>query len=168
AEGETVSEVSDGEEFYLHVPADPGAGVATVHARAGTAALSPGRAFSGRDGVATLPVVAAEEALTGASAEVKADWSASGADGGAAGPDAPAMPEASSHAPVRELPEAPPSPAPSASPSPAAPGDGAAGAEASDGLALTGTWLGGLLVIGGGLVAAGAAAVVAARLLRRR
>ncbi|WP_017625668.1 thioester domain-containing protein [Nocardiopsis chromatogenes] len=169
AEGETVAEVADGEEFYLHVPADPGAGVATVHARAGTAALSPGRAFSGRDGVATLPVVAAEEALTGASAEVKADWAAPSADGGASGPGAPAMPEASPHTPARERPEAAaPSAAPSASPSPAAPGGGAAQAEDSGGLALTGTWLGGLLAIGGGLAAAGLAAVVAARLLKRR
>ncbi|MDA2804356.1 thioester domain-containing protein [Nocardiopsis suaedae] len=165
ADGETVSEVADGEEFYLHVPADPGAGVATVHARAGTAALSPGRAFSGRDGVATLPVVAADEALTGASAEVKADWSAPAPEGA---PGAAPMPQASSHVPARERPEAPSSPAPPPSPAPAAPEGGAADTEASGGLALTGTWLGGLLAIGGGLAAAGAAALVAARLLKRR
>ncbi|WP_017559743.1 thioester domain-containing protein [Nocardiopsis baichengensis] len=168
ASGATVAEVAEGDEFYLHVPQEPGAGVATVHARASTAALLPGRAFAGRNGVATLPVVAAEEVPTGSSAQVKADWAATESRAPGAGTPPPES-APSPQAPAREQAGAPESPSPSASAaSPAAPPPAAEGARSTGPLAFTGTWAGQLVALGAGLLGVGAAAVLAARLLRRR
>ncbi|WP_420161081.1 thioester domain-containing protein [Nocardiopsis sp. CNT-189] len=159
ASGATVTEVGDGEEFYLEVPEGAGAGVATVHASTTAATVQSGRAFVGKDGVTTLPLVTAEEGVTSGTAAIKADWNAP-ARGPvpAADPTLEPLPSAS---PAEPPPSAePPAPSPEPSASPASPEP-----ERRGPLALTGTWLGALIGIGALLVVGGAAAML---LFRRR
>lgn len=159
ASGSTVAQVEDGEEFFLEVPEGSGAGVATVHASTTAATVQSGRPFVGKDGVTTLPLVTAEEGVTGSSAAIKADW------------NAPAREPVPSADPALEpLPSASPAETPSAAPSPepspdASASPGSPEPERRGPLALTGTWLGALIGIGALLVVGGAAAML---LFRRR
>ncbi|WP_017594711.1 thioester domain-containing protein [Nocardiopsis potens] len=159
ASGETVTEVGDGEEFYLEVPEGSGAGVATVHASTTAATVQSGRAFVGKDGVTTLPLVIAEEGVTEGTAAIKADWNAPAREPApVTDPTLEPLPSASPAEPPPAA--APPAPSPEESASPASPEP-----ERRGPLALTGTWLGALIGIGALLVLGGAAAML---LFRRR
>ncbi|MFD0773346.1 thioester domain-containing protein [Streptomonospora algeriensis] len=170
AGGDPVDLVHDGEEFFLRLPAEAPAGVATVYAKVTDARVRPGRLFVGKNGVETQPLVVAESAVAVANAAVKVDWVY---DGGPV--DAQPRPEPSASAPApgkaggAEPPSAPPATSPgatrSASPSP----EEVVVAEdrrPDDHLARTGTWVGTAVIVGLALVALGAAALYLSR--RRR
>ncbi|MFC3995166.1 thioester domain-containing protein [Nocardiopsis sediminis] len=158
ADGATITQAADGEEFFLHVdPAAP-AGVATVYAQADDATVEPGRLFTGRDGVQTQPLLTAEPAVSPSTATVKVDWSAS-----------PAPAEEPAPPPSEEPPATASPPSPSApEPSPTRPPVVIADDRRPDrDLAFTGTWAGALVAIGAGLLVAGAAMVYATRRRKR-
>ncbi|MDA0563081.1 thioester domain-containing protein [Streptomonospora sp. S1-112] len=166
ADGDAVARLGDGDRFYLRLPTDAGAGVATVYAGVADSVVAPGRLFVGRDGVSTQPLVAAGSAMAGATASVKVDWAP--AEPGAPSAPASPAPEAEPAAPAPS--SAPPSTAPERTePSPSGSTDPMVVAEdrrPPERLASTGTWLGTIVIVGLALVAVGAAALYLGR--RRR
>lgn len=154
AEGHEVSRVSDGDEVYLDVDPSVPAGVATLHARGAGVPLPEGRLFTGREGVRTQPLITAEPGTATSSTTATVTWHAEEpAEAGT--PDQPETPE------------------PESAPAPAEPPDDATEVvtevpknedrNQGDGLALTGTWLSGLLVIAGALVVSGLLILVLGR-----
>ncbi|KII00114.1 hypothetical protein LP52_04150 [Streptomonospora alba] len=168
--GEDVDLVHDGEEFFLRLPSEAPAGVATVYAQVTDARVQPGRLFVGKDGVETQPLVVADSAVAMANAAVKIDWVT---DGGSADTEAESSPSASAPA-AGEADEAEaPSAAPSARPRPAPSASSSSGElvvaedrRPDDHLAYTGAWVRGVVIVGLILAAAGTAALYLAR--RRR
>ncbi|GAA1769531.1 thioester domain-containing protein [Streptomonospora arabica] len=163
AEGDAAEQVGDGDEFFLRLPPETPAGVATVYAEVTDARVRPGRLFVGKDGVQTQPLVVADTAVTGATASVKVDWVAE-----APSSEAPPRPEPSASQAAEADAAAPPSPSSSAlsAASPSASSAGVVVAEdrrPDDNLAHTGTWLGSLLILGLALVAVGAAVLYLTR-----
>ncbi|GAB3449016.1 hypothetical protein GCM10027570_23070 [Streptomonospora sediminis] len=172
ADGTEVERVGDGEEFFLRLPPETPAGVATVHARAASAPVRPGRLFAGKNGVQTQPLVVADGTLAAATAEVKVDWVREEApEPSAAAEQRPAPSEPGSNgggsggAPTQ-------TPAPPAGAGTAAGGSPSASAEGvvvaddrrpEDHLAQTGTWLGTILIAGVVLLTVGAVLLYLAR-----
>ncbi|QBI52962.1 thioester domain-containing protein [Streptomonospora litoralis] len=169
-EGGAVELVRDGEEFFLRLPPETPAGVATVYARVTDAEVRPGRLYAGKDGVRTQPLVAADHVVTSATAVAKVDWV----------PEAPAAeadprpePPESARPPAQpderdQAPSAAPSARPTAEASSPSPEEVVVAEDRrpDEHLAQTGTWLGTLLILGLALVAVGAAVLYLAR--RRR
>ncbi|MEV2276358.1 Cys-Gln thioester bond-forming surface protein [Nocardiopsis sp. NPDC049922] len=152
AGGEQVRRVRDGASVYLDVDPSVPAGVVTLHARGSDLPLPEGRLFTGRDGVRTRPLVTAEPGTTTSSTAATLTWHA-GEPEAPSSPaprpsgTAPPSPESASGAePPVEVPDATPADEPTREAEERVEGDGLAG---------TGTWLSGLLVIAGALVVSG-------------
>ncbi|WP_017547243.1 thioester domain-containing protein [Nocardiopsis prasina] len=155
AEGEEISQAHDGDEVYLDVdPAVP-AGVVTLHLRGSDVPLEEGRLFTGREGVRTQPLITAEPGSATSSTSATFTWRGEEPRGETTEEPEPetARPEAPE---VRELPS--PEPVVEDTPTPEA-----QDRNAESGLALTGTWLSGLLVIAGALVVSGLLILVLGR-----
>ncbi|MFI6577055.1 thioester domain-containing protein [Nocardiopsis sp. NPDC050513] len=160
AGGEQVRRVRGGATVYLDVDPSVPAGVVTLHARGSDVPLPEGRLFTGRDGVRTRPLVTAEPGTTTSSTAATLTWHAEA-------PEAPPSPEprppetvlpspesaSGAERPV-EVPDATPSDEPTREEEERVGGDGLAG---------TGTWLSGLLVIAGALVVSGLLILVLGR-----
>ena len=156
AEGREVSQVVDGDEVYLDVDPSVPAGVATLHVRGYEVPLAEGRLFTGREGVRTQPLVTAEPGSATISTAATVTWRADAQE--AEGPgEAAAEPEEREAAPER-LDEAPTEPAEDVVTSPEADDR-----NSEEGLARTGTWLSGLLVVAGALVVSGLLILVLGR-----
>ncbi|GAA4890839.1 Cys-Gln thioester bond-forming surface protein [Streptomonospora salina] len=173
AGGRALDLVQDGEEFFLALPSEAPAGVATVYAKVTDARIRPGRLFGGKDGVETQPLVTAGSAVSTATAAVKVDWAAhTGATDAQPDPAPSASVPATAAAPgvggsASAAPSAPPTPTPTPQASASPSGVVVAEDRRPDGhLAHTGTWLGPVIAAGLILVAAGAAGLYLAR--RRR
>lgn len=154
AEGQEISQAHDGDEVYLDVDPSVPAGVATLHVRGSRVPLEEGRLFAGREGVRTQPLITAEPGSVTSSTTATFTWHR----------DAPEEPteEAGAETVEPEVPET--RDLPSAEPR----AEGSESPEADDrdaagGLALTGTWLSGLLVIAGALVVSGLIILVLGR-----
>lgn len=155
AEGEEISQAHDGDEVYLDVDPSVPAGVVTLHLRGSDVPLEEGRLFTGREGVRTQPLITAEPGSATSSTSATFTWRGEEPRGETteepepetAGPEAPE---------VRELPS--PEPVVEDTPTPEA-----RDRNAESGLALTGTWLSGLLVIAGALVVSGLLILVLGR-----
>ncbi|MGW9555041.1 Cys-Gln thioester bond-forming surface protein [Nocardiopsis sp. NPDC055551] len=152
--GQEISKVSDGDEVYLDVDPSVPAGVATLHARGPGVPLPEGRLFTGREGVRTQPLITAEPGTATSSTTATVTWHAEEpAEAGTT--DEPATPEPEpTAAPAEE-------PADEPEVMTEVPKDEDRNQE--DGLALTGTWLSGLLVIAGALVVSGLLILVLGR-----
>ncbi|PDP84915.1 peptidase [Glycomyces fuscus] len=154
ADGEQVTQTSHGEQVFLDVdPAVP-AGVATLHLHGQDLPLPQGRLFTGRDGVRTRPLVTAEAGSATSSATATFTWhpeqSEEPATGESPEPAPEEEPSALGEAVQEEVPtEEVTPPAEDRIP--------------EDDLALTGTWLSGLLVIAGALVVSGLIILVVGR-----
>ncbi|MBQ1083576.1 thioester domain-containing protein [Nocardiopsis sp. B62] len=155
AEGEEISQAHDGDEVYLDVDPSVPAGVVTLHVRGSDVPLEEGRLFTGREGVRTQPLITAEPGSATSSTSATFTWRGEEPRGETTEEPAPetAEPEAPE---VRELPS--PEPVVEDTPTPEAQDRNAEG-----GLALTGTWLSGLLVIAGALVVSGLLILVLGR-----
>ncbi|GAA1453569.1 hypothetical protein GCM10009602_60450 [Nocardiopsis tropica] len=152
--GDQVTQADDGAELFLDVDPSVPAGVVTLHLLGQDVSLPEGRLFTGRDGVRTQPLITAEEVSATSSASATLTWH----------PEQTAEPS----------PEETPEPAPSEEP-PAlgeAPDEAPTGVETpagaddripGEGLARTGTWLSGLLIIAGALVVSGLLILVLGR-----
>ncbi|WP_084392444.1 thioester domain-containing protein [Nocardiopsis listeri] len=146
SEGQEVSKVSDGDEVYLDVDPSVPAGVATLHARGPGVPLPEGRLFTGREGVRTQPLITAEPGIATSSTTATVTWHAEEpAESGTADEPAPPEPEPAT-APTEDTTDEPEvvTEVPKEE-----------DRNQGDGLALTGTWLSGLLVIAGALVVSG-------------
>lgn len=97
--GDPVVEARDGDEVLLALPAEAAEGTAAVYAHAEEATVQTGRVYTGKDGVQTQPLVAAEPAAASLTVSAKVNW------------NAPALPESADQAP-------PATPAPTARPDP--------------------------------------------------
>ncbi|MFD6949277.1 peptidase [Nocardiopsis sp. TSRI0078] len=150
-DGEQVTRILDGEEVFLEVdPSSAPAGVATLHVRGQDVPLPQGRLFTGRDGVRTRPLVTAEAGTATSSATATFTWhpeqsgepgTGETSDPAAEAEEPPVLGEAEQEsAPEEERQQEPPA---------------AEDRIPEDGLAHTGTWLSGLLVIAGALVVSG-------------
>lgn len=154
SEGQEVSKVSDGDEVYLDVDPSVPAGVATLHARGPGVPLPEGRLFTGREGVRTQPLITAEPGTATSSTTATVTWHAE-------------EPVQSGPADEPKTPEPEPATAPTEDPT----DEPEVVTEVSEeedrnqggGLALTGTWLSGLLVIAGALVVSGLLILVLGR-----
>ena len=154
ADGEQVTQASDGDELFLDVDPSVPAGVVTLHVLGQDVPLPEGRLFSGRDGVRTQPLVTAEEVSATSSTTATFTWH----------PEQTAEP--SSEEPPEPTPtEAPPAlgEAPDDAPTEVATPPEADDRIPGDGLARTGTWLSGLLIIAGALVVSGLLILVLGR-----
>ena len=154
AEGEEVSQAFDGDQVYLDVDASVPAGVATLHVRGSQVPLEEGRLFTGREGVRTQPLITAEPGSATSTTSATFTWHreepvepVDEADADPAEPEAPETRERPSPEPVAEE-----------TPTPEADDRNTEG-----GLALTGTWLSGLLVIAGAMVVSGLLILVLGR-----
>lgn len=154
AEGQEVSQAHDGDEVYLDVDPSVPAGVATLHVRGSRVPLEEGRLFTGREGVRTQPLITAEPGSATSSTTATFTWHSEDPEEPAEEADAetvePEVPEA------RDLPSAEPLVEDTESPE-------ADDRNTAGGLALTGTWLSGLLVIAGALVVSGLLILVLGR-----
>ncbi|MFV2195950.1 Cys-Gln thioester bond-forming surface protein [Nocardiopsis sp. LOL_012] len=150
ARGEQVNQVTDGDSVYLDVDPSVPAGVVTLQAQGSDVPLPEGRLFTGRDGVRTGALVTAEPGTTARSTTATFTWnpeeplSVVGPEAEAAAAAEPGEPEPralntdtddDTRQEARE--EAP------------------EGGDGDGGLALTGTWVSGLLTIAGALVVSG-------------
>lgn len=154
ADGDQVTQALDGGELFLDVDPSVPAGVVTLHVQGQDVPLEEGRLFTGRDGVRTQPLVTAEEVSGTSSTTATLTWH----------PEQTAEPSAEEPSPTapREQPPAlgeVPDADPTASATPVEEGDRIPG----EGLALTGTWLSGLLIIAGALVVSGLLILVLGR-----
>ncbi|WP_150237366.1 thioester domain-containing protein [Nocardiopsis quinghaiensis] len=148
-DGEQVAQAYDGDELFLEVDPSVPAGVATLHARGQGVPLPEGRLFTGRDGVRTRPLVTAEAGTATSSATATFTWhpeqtgesSPEGTPGPVPEEESPSLGEADQEATPEEGTHQEPPEAEDRIP--------------EDGLAHTGTWLSGLLVIAGALVVSG-------------
>lgn len=154
-DGDQVTQAHDGEEVFLDVDPSVPAGVVTLHVRGQDVPLPEGRLFTGRDGVRTQPLVTAEAGTATSSTTATFTWrpepTAEPSPGG--GPDvpgseegSPALGEAAQKDPTEEEVSLE-----------------ADDRNSDDGLARTGTWLSGLLVIAGALVVSGLLILVLGR-----
>ncbi|MFD3686562.1 thioester domain-containing protein [Nocardiopsis sp. NPDC058631] len=153
-DGDQVTQASDGDELFLDVDPSVPAGVVTLHVLGLDVPLPEGRLFTGRDGVRTQPLVTAEEVAATSSTTATITWH----------PEQTAEP--SSEETLEPTPtEAPPArgEAPDDGPTEVATPAGADDRIPEDGLARTGTWLSGLLIIAGALVVSGLLILVLGR-----
>ncbi|MGW5879271.1 Cys-Gln thioester bond-forming surface protein [Nocardiopsis terrae] len=156
AEGREVSEAFDGDQVFLDVDPSVPAGVATLNVRGDRVPLEEGRLFTGREGVRTQPLITAEAGSATSSTTATFTWRREEAV------EAPEVTEPETAEP--EVPEARgrTSPEPTVEEEVTTP-------ETDDhnnsegGLAFTGTWLSGLLVIAGALVVSGLLILVLGR-----
>ncbi|WP_026122484.1 thioester domain-containing protein [Nocardiopsis halotolerans] len=153
--GEQVTRVGDGDQVFLEVDPSVPAGVATLRLRGQDLPLPEGRLFTGRNGARTQSLVTAEAGSATRSATATLTWLAEESPE----PEAERTPGS---VPVEEpeptLGEAAPEESPEAETSPEE-----VDRNSEDGLALTGTWLSGLLVIAGALVVSGLIILVLGR-----
>lgn len=154
SEGREVSQVSDGDEVYLDVDPSVPAGVATLHARGPGVPLPEGRLFTGREGVRTQPLITAEPGTATSSTTATITWHAEEPpEAGTEGEPVTPEPE----------PETTPTEPPTDEPEVVTEVPKNEDRNQGDGLALTGTWLSGLLVIAGALVVSGLLILVLGR-----
>ncbi|TDQ53628.1 thioester domain-containing protein [Actinorugispora endophytica] len=167
--GDPVSEARDGDQVLLSVPAGTGTGTATVYAHAEEAAVRTGRVYTGRDGVQTQPLVAAEPATASLTVSAKVNWNAPAASDTDAPPadGAPPAPPTAAEPPAGPAPDSP-SPVPGPEPGPSSPVAIAEDKRAEPDLPFTGTWLGAILLAALVLLGLGAVALVASALPFRR
>ncbi|MEU3016628.1 MULTISPECIES: thioester domain-containing protein [unclassified Nocardiopsis] len=154
AGGQEVSQAHDGDEVFLDVDPSVPAGVVTLHVRGNGVPLEEGRLFTGREGARTQPLITAEPGSATSTTSATFTWRGEEPGERTETPE----PEAAEPGvpPAREL---PPSEAEvSESPTPTTPEE-----EPGTGLALTGTWVSGLLVIAGALVVSGLLILVLGR-----
>lgn len=155
AEGQEVSQASDGDQVFLDVDPSVPAGVATLHVRGSGVPLEEGRLFTGREGARTQPLITAEPGSATSSTTATFTWHREDPEERTEGPEeaeatepeAPEVREAPSPGPVVEEAETPEADV----------------RNTEGGLALTGTWLSGLLVIAGALVVSGLLILVLGR-----
>ncbi|GAB3686951.1 thioester domain-containing protein [Nocardiopsis oceani] len=155
AEGQEVSQVVDGDEVYLDVDPSVPAGVATLHVRGHEVPLAEGRLFTGRDGVRTQPLITAEPGSATSSTTTTVTWRA---DAQEEETEEAAAEPAEEEAAPELLDEAPAEPVEEETTSPEADDR-----NSEEGLAHTGTWLSGLLVVAGALVVSGLLILVLGR-----
>lgn len=154
AEGREVSRISDGDEVYLAVDPSVPAGVATLHARGAGVPLPEGRLFTGREGVRTQPLITAEPGTATSSTTATVTWHAEeSAEAGTEDEPATSEPE----------PTTVPTEEPADEPEVVTEVPKSEDRNQGSGLALTGTWLSGLLVIAGALVVSGLLILVLGR-----
>ncbi|MFE1170726.1 thioester domain-containing protein [Nocardiopsis sp. NPDC058789] len=154
AAGREISQAHDGDELFLDVDPSVPAGVATLHMRGDEVPLEEGRLFTGREGVRTQPLITAEPGSATSSTSATFTWRGEEPQERTEEPEPEtAEPEAPE---VREAPS--PEPVPEETPTAVA-----QHRNTEDGLALTGTWLSGLLVIAGALVVSGLLILVLGR-----
>ena len=153
-QGREVSLVEDGDPIYLNVDPSVPAGVATLHVRGTNVPLEEGRLFTGREGVPTQPLITAEPGTATSSTTATFTWHAEEPVQGDAGEESPTVEPEPSPSPTQtptDLPEATPEVSENNDRNP------------DDGLAFTGTWVSGLLVIAGALVVSGLLILVLGR-----
>ncbi|GAA2005990.1 hypothetical protein GCM10009799_36840 [Nocardiopsis rhodophaea] len=158
-EGAPITEVPNGETFYVEVdPAVP-EGIATVYARAENAVLAAGGLFTGKDGVRTQPLVTAGAGTSSRTASAKVDWSGDrSVEETAEAPSPPPTPTSAPSGPAAPTASVP-------SPPPPAPADSPGGVVVADDrrpeneLGLTGTWAGSLILGGAALLVVGASVI---------
>ncbi|GAA1082123.1 thioester domain-containing protein [Nocardiopsis metallicus] len=155
AGGEEVSQANDGDEVYLAVDPSVPAGVATLHVRGSQVPLEEGRLFTGREGVRTQPLITAEPGSATSSTSATFTWNHEEPEEQAAAVETEETAEPE-ELETREPPPAEPLVEEAETPQAQAP-------DAEGGLALTGTWLSGLLVIAGALVVSGLLILVLGR-----
>lgn len=153
-DGEQVTQVGDGEQVFLDVDPEVPAGVATLHLHGRDFPLPQGRLFTGRDGVRTRPLVTAEAGSATSSAAATFTWHPEQTEEPVAGESPGPVPEEELPSPEEATQEE--VPAEEVSPP-------AEDRIPEDDLALTGTWLSGLLVIAGALVVSGLIILVLGR-----
>ncbi|MEU2943465.1 thioester domain-containing protein [Nocardiopsis alba] len=160
ADGREISTVEDGEDLYLAVDPSVPAGVATLHLRGDKVPLEEGRLFTGREGVRTQPLITAEPGVATSATSATLTWN------GEKPPESEVEDEEEAAPPVVDESEPPPpeedtaTEPPEASPTAT---DGDDRNQEKSGLAITGTWLSGLLVIAGALVVSGLLILVLGR-----
>ncbi|MBR8740481.1 Cys-Gln thioester bond-forming surface protein [Nocardiopsis sp. MG754419] len=154
SEGREVSLASDGDEVYLAVDPSVPAGVVTLHARGSSVPLEEGRLFTGREGVRTQPLVTAEPGMATSSTTATFTWHA----------EEPAAGDVDDE-PMTVAPEepAPLDAEPTEEPEAVTEVPETDDRNPDEGLAFTGTWLSGLLVIAGALVVSGLLILVLGR-----
>ncbi|WP_017589492.1 thioester domain-containing protein [Nocardiopsis ganjiahuensis] len=148
AEGEEVSQAFDGDQVYLDVDPSVPAGVATLHVRGSQVPLEEGRLFTGREGVRTQPLITAEPGSATSTTSASFTWHSEAPEEEEPVEEADAEPVEAEAPEARER----PSPDPVTKETPTQEADDR---NTGGGLALTGTWLSGLLVIAGALVVSG-------------
>lgn len=154
AAGQEVSQAHDGDELFLDVDPSVPAGVVTLHMRGDEVPLEEGRLFTGREGVRTQPLITAEPGSATSSTSATFTWRGEEPQERTEEPEPETVePEAPE---VREVPS--PEPEPEETPTAVA-----EDRNTGSGLALTGTWLSGLLVIAGALVVSGLLILVLGR-----
>ncbi|NYH53619.1 TQXA domain-containing protein [Nocardiopsis arvandica] len=157
-DGDQVAQVHDGDEVYLEVDPSVPAGVATLHLRSRDVPLPQGRLFTGRDGVRTRPLVTAEAGTATSSASATFTWHPE--QTGEPGPEGTSEPVPEEEPPVRgEAGQEEAAPEDEGRQEPSAAED----RNPEGGLAHTGTWLSGLLVIAGALMVSGLIILVLGR-----
>ncbi|WP_435110062.1 thioester domain-containing protein [Nocardiopsis synnemataformans] len=154
ADGEQVTQTSDGEQVFLDVDPSVPAGVATLHLHGRDFPLPQGRLFTGRDGVRTRSLVTAEAGSATSSATATFTWHPEQTEEPVAGASPEPVPEEDPPA----LDEAVEEEVPTEEVSPTA-----EDRIPEDDLAVTGTWLSGLLIIAGALVVSGLIILVVGR-----
>lgn len=154
ADGEPVTQTGDGERVFLDVDPSVPAGVATLHLHGRDFPLPQGRLFTGRDGVRTRSLVTAEAGSATSSAIATFTWHPEQTEE----PVAAASPEPAPEEEPPALEEAVEEEVPAEEVSPTA-----EDRIPEDDLAVTGTWLSGLLVIAGALVVSGLIILVVGR-----
>ena len=155
AEGREVSLVEDGAPIYLNVDPSVPSGVATMHVRGSDVPLEEGRLFVGREGVRTQPLITAEPGTATSFTTATFTWHA----------EEPSDVTGDSEPPPPVEPESPPLREETHTETPEATAQATESEDANpeDGLALTGTWVAGLLVIAGALVVSGLLILVLGR-----
>ncbi|WP_017605362.1 thioester domain-containing protein [Nocardiopsis alkaliphila] len=153
-EGREVSLVEDGGPIYLNVDPSVPSGVATLHVRGSDVPLEEGRLFIGREGVRTQPLITAEPGTATSFTTATFTWHA----------EEPSEATVDDHPPPVE----PQSPSPheethAGTPEATAQATEGGDRNSEDGLAFTGTWVSGLLVIAGALVVSGLLILVLGR-----
>lgn len=158
AGGQEVSQAHDGDEVYLAVDPSVPAGVATLHVRGSQVPLEEGRLFIGREGVRTQPLITAEPVSATSSTTATFTWNHEEPEEQAAAVETEGTAESEDpeESETPELPPTEPLVEEAETPETEAP-------ETGGGLALTGTWLSGLLVIAGALVVSGLLILVLGR-----
>lgn len=153
-DGEQVTQMSDGERVFLDVDPSVPAGVATLHLHGRDFPLPQGRLFTGRDGVRTRSLVTAEPGSATSSATATFTWHPEQTEEPVAGVSPEPVPEEEPPALDEAVEEEVPTEEVSPTTEDQIP---------EDDLAVTGTWLSGLLIIAGALVVSGLIILVVGR-----